>query len=199
MEVLEGTNFNIGKRYEGKVRDNYTVNDKRIIVVTDRISAFDVVLGTIPYKGQVLNQMAKFWFEKTKDIVANHMLSTPDPNVMVVKECEPVMVEMVVREYLTGVTTTSIWYNYKNGVRLFCGNNLAEGMKKDQKLDKPIITPSTKAEKGDHDESISADEVVKRGLLTKAEMDELSDISLKLFARGKEIVSKQGLILVDTK
>ncbi len=198
--MLEETDFpSLGAKYEGKVRDNYTQKGKRIIITTDRLSAFDRIVASIPWKGQVLNEMAAFWFDKTKDIVANHVISVPDPNAMVVKECEPVMVEVVVREYLTGVTKTSIWYNYQHGVRNFCGNELPEGMTKDQKLERPIITPSTKAEKGEHDESISPAEVVKRGLLTKDEMDEISKISFALFERGKEIVSKQGIILVDTK
>jgi len=198
--ILKKTDFpNLGEKYEGKVRDNYTQGDKRIIITTDRISTFDRIIGCVPWKGQVLNQMAAFWFEKTKDIIGNHVISVPDPNVMVVKECLPVMVEMVVREYVTGVTKTSIWYNYQQGVRNFCGNKLPEGLKKDQKLPKPVLTPSTKAEKVGHDESISPEEVVKRGLLTQNEMDELKEISFRLFERGKEIVGKQGIILVDTK
>ena len=142
--TLEKTNFEIGSKYEGKVRDNYTVDEKRIIVVTDRISAFDRVLCTLPFKGQVLNQISAFWFEQTKDIVQNHVVSVPDPNVTIARDCKPLPVEMVIRGYLTGVTKTSAWYNYSNGVRDFCGNKLADGMIKDQKFEKPIITPSTK-------------------------------------------------------
>ncbi|MEK6967660.1 MAG: phosphoribosylaminoimidazolesuccinocarboxamide synthase [Nanoarchaeota archaeon] len=198
--ILEKTDFpGLGEKYEGKVRDNYTSGNKRIIITTDRISTFDRIVGCVPWKGQVLNQMATFWFDKTKDIIGNHMLDVPDPNVMVVKECEPIMVEMVVREYVTGVTKTSIWYNYQQGIRNFCGNKLPEGMRKDQKLPKPILTPSTKAEKGEHDESVSPEEIVQRGLLSKAEMEELKEIAFKLFERGKQIVEKQGIILVDTK
>lgn len=190
----------LGTKYGGKVRDNYTKEDQRVIVVTDKVSAFDRVLCKIPFKGQVLNAMAKFWFEQTKDIVANHMVSTPDPNVMIVKEAKEIPVEMVVRGYITGVTTTSAWYNYhEKGVRNFCGNPLPEGLKKNQKFDHPIITPSTKAVKGDHDESVSAEECVQRGLVTKELMDKLCDISMKLFLRGREIAAKQGIILVDTK
>lgn len=137
--VLESTDFkNIGVREQGKVRDSYKRNDSRIIVVTDRISAFDCVLGTIPFKGQVLNQIAAFWFENTRDIVQNHVIAVPDPNVMVVKECEQVPLEFVVRDYITGVTKTSAWYNYGKGVRNFCGNALPEGLRKDQKLAHPI-------------------------------------------------------------
>src|SRR3989344_6777753 len=155
--TLDKTNFKIGKKFEGKVRDNYILDGKRVIITTDRISAFDRVLCTIPFKGQVLNQTAAFWFEKTKKIVKNHVIDVPDPNVMVVNECKPYPVEMVVRGHITGVTTTSAWYNYERGVRDFCGNKLPEGLKKNQKLGKPIITPSTKAEHGMHDQSISGE------------------------------------------
>jgi phosphoribosylaminoimidazole-succinocarboxamide synthase len=199
-DTLETTDFKgLGKKYEGKVRDNYTQGNKRIIITTDRISAFDRVLCTLPFKGQVLNQMAAFWFENTKDIARNHMIHSPDPNVMVVEECNTLPIEMIVREYVTGVTTTSIWYNYQKGVRNFCGNKLPEGLKKDQKLPKPILTPSTKAEKGGHDESVSCDDIVQRKLVSKEDMDKIKEISLKLFARGREIAARQGVILVDTK
>jgi len=197
--VLEETNFTLGKRYSGKVRDNYTVGDKRYLVTTDRVSAFDRVLGCIPFKGQVLTQMAAFWFEKTKDIVKNHMIGTPDPNVMVCHECEALPVEAVIRGYNTGSTTTSVWHSYQKGVRNFCGNELPDGMKKDQKFDKPIFTPSTKAEKGGHDESVSKAEIVKRGLLSQEDIDKVEEISFRLFKSGSELVAEQGLILVDTK
>jgi phosphoribosylaminoimidazole-succinocarboxamide synthase len=197
---LAGTDFvNFGERYEGKVRDNYTQGDKRIIVVTDRLSAFDRIICLIPFKGQVLNQMAKFWFEQTKDIIGNHVIGFPDPNVVEAKQCTPLPLEMVVRGYITGVTTTSAWYNYEKGVRNFCGNILPEGLKKNQKFDKPIITPSTKAEHGGHDESVSGEEIIKRGVLTKEDFEKISEASLKLYARGVEIAAKQGIILVDTK
>ncbi len=197
---LAGTNFaNFGDRYEGKVRDNYTQGDKRIIIVTDRLSAFDRIICLIPFKGQVLNQMAKFWFEQTKDIIGNHVISFPDPNVVEAKQCTPLPVEMVVRGYITGVTSTSAWYNYERGVRNFCGNILPEGMKKNQKFATPIITPSTKAEHGDHDESVSGEEIIKRGVLSKDDFEKISQASLKLYARGVEIAAKQGIILVDTK
>lgn len=189
----------LGKKYEGKVRDNYTKGEERALITTDRISAFDRVLGVIPFKGQVLTQMALFWFAQTKDIVVNHVISSPDLNVVVAHECTPLPVEMVVRGYITGVTTTSAWYHYERGVRNFCGNPLPDGLRKNQKLSQPIITPSTKAEHGGHDESISGDELLKRGLLTKEQWDELSRVSLALYARGVEIAAKQGIILVDTK
>ena len=198
--TLDKTDFpSLGSKYEGKVRDNYSKDGKRFIVVTDRVSAFDRVLCTIPSKGQVLNQMAEFWFEETKDIVQNHMIGVSDQNVMVVKECKALPVEMVIRAYITGVTKTSAWYNYSQGVRNFCGNVLPEGLKKDQKLEKPISTPSTKAEKGGHDESVSKEELLKRGVLSEELFDKLEKISFALFKRGQEVTAKQGIILVDTK
>jgi phosphoribosylaminoimidazole-succinocarboxamide synthase len=197
---LAGTNFtNMGERYEGKVRDNYTLGDKRTIVVTDRLSAFDRVICLIPFKGQVLNQMAKFWFEKTGDIIGNHVVNFPDPNVVVGHQCTPLPVEMVVRGYITGVTSTSAWFNYEKGVRNFCGNLLPDGLKKNQKFEKPIITPSTKAEHGDHDESVSPDDIIGRGILSKEDFEKIADATFKLYARGVEIAAKQGIILVDTK
>ena len=201
QHCLAGTNFSeFGKRYEGKVRDNYTQEDKRILVVTDRLSAFDKIICLIPFKGQVLNQMAQFWFEETKDICGNHVIEFPDPNVVVAKECEPLAVEMVVRGYITGSTTTSAWHHYnEKGVRNFCGNQLPEGLKKDQKLAENILTPSTKAEKGEHDESVAPEVLLERGVITQEEWDYLADVSLKLFARGQEVAAKQGIILVDTK
>ncbi len=197
--TLDKTNFEIGKKYEGKVRDNYILDEKRVIITTDRISAFDRVLCTIPFKGQVLNQISAFWFDNTKNIVKNHVIDVPDPNVLLAKECELIPVEMVVRGYLTGVTTTSAWYNYEKGVRNFCGNMLPDGMKKDQKFDKPIITPSTKAEHGAHDESVSGDEIIKRGLVDEKTYREMEKAALALFDFGTKFVAKNNLILVDTK
>jgi len=198
--VLKGTNFStLGKRYEGKVRDNYSKGGKRILVVTDRLSAFDRIITLIPFKGQVLNQITKFWFEETKDIVGNHVIEFPDPNVVVAKECKALPVEMVVRGYITGVTTTSAWYNYNNGVRNFCGNKLPDGLRKNQKFDKAILTPSTKAEKGGHDESVSKEQILEREIITEKQFDYMADISMQLYKRGVEIAAKQGVILVDTK
>lgn len=198
--TLSATDFpELGEKYEGKVRDNYTKGDRRILIVTDRLSAFDRVITTIPFKGQVLNQISQFWFEKTKDIIGNHVIEFPDPNGVVAHQCKPLMVEMVVRGYITGVTSTSAWYNYEQGVRNFCGNMLPEGLRKNQKLVSPIITPSTKAEHGGHDESVSPDYILEHKILTKKEWDFLSDAVLKLFQRGVEICAKQGIILVDTK
>ncbi|NIA02255.1 MAG: phosphoribosylaminoimidazolesuccinocarboxamide synthase [Nitrospirae bacterium] len=197
---LESTDFpTLGEKYEGKVRDNYTLDGKRIIIVSDRLSAFDRIITMVPFKGQVLNQIAQFWFEKTKDIVGNHVIEFPDPNVVVAKECRALPVEMVVRGYLTGVTTTSVWYHYEKGGRDFCGNSLPDGMKKDQKFDKPILTPSTKAEKFGHDESVSKEEVLKRTDITEEQFDYMADVAMKLYQRGVEVAAKQGIILVDTK
>ena len=188
-------------RYDGKVRDCYIdkANGERIIVVTDRLSAFDAVVGTIPSKGQVLNQLAMFWFEKTKDIAPNHMLRVPDPNVMIARECVPLPVELVMRSYLTGVTSTSIWKAYESGARTFCGHALPDGMKKNQKLPKAILTPSTKAAKGDHDVSVSRDELLAMGRIDPEIFDRAAEIAAALFAEGQRHAAARGLILADTK
>jgi phosphoribosylaminoimidazole-succinocarboxamide synthase len=196
--VLEGTDFQgIGNVENGKVRDSYKQKGRRILVTTDRISAFDCILGTIPFKGQVLNQMAAFWFEKTKDIVRNHVIAVPDPNVMIVHECEQLPLEFIVRGYITGVTKTSAWYHYEHGVRSFCGNQLPEGLKKDQKFDRPILTPTTKLEK--HDRPISRKEALDEGLIDTKTFDEAADICFRLYQRGVDLAAKRGLIFVDTK
>lgn len=197
--TLDKTDLNIGTKYEGKVRDNYVVGDKRLLVTTDRISAFDRVLCTIPFKGQVLTQTAAFWFEKTKHIVKNHVIKVVDPTTILAHECKLIPLEMVVRGYLTGSTTTSAWHHYKNGVRNFCGNELADGMVKHQKFDAPIITPSTKAAKGEHDESISGEEAITRGIVSRELFEKMSEVALALYSFGNDVVSKQNLILVDTK
>src|SRR5262245_31960791 len=190
----------LGAKYEGKVRDNYTTKDgRRYIVVTDRISAFDRVLGTLPLKGQILNRLAAWWFQKTSQVAKNHVRSVPDPNVIEAVECEPFAVEMVVRAYVTGVTSTSIWTHYAAGKREFCGNRLPDGLRKNQKLDKPILTPSTKAEKGDHDVSGSREEILAMGRLTADEFDRAADAAMRLFDFGARFCQERGLILVDTK
>jgi phosphoribosylaminoimidazole-succinocarboxamide synthase len=188
-------------RYDGKVRDCYIDKQRgeRVIVVTDRLSAFDAVVGTIPFKGQVLNQLAQFWFELTRDVAPNHMLRVPDPNVMIARECEPLPVEMVMRSYLTGVTSTSIWYAYERGARTFCGHAIPDRMKKNQKLAKPILTPSTKAQKGDHDVSVSREQLLAMGKIDPALFDKAAALAEKLFAVGVAHARKQGLILADTK
>jgi len=197
--TLETTDFPLGDIYRGKVRDNYSRDGKRTIIVSDRLSTFDVVVGTIPFKGQVLNQMAEYWFEETRDLAPSHHLSTPDPNVMVVTECEPLKVEFVMRAYLTGVTTTSIWYAYERGAREFCGHRLPEGMKQHERLPEPLLTPSTKASKGDHDISISRNELLARGDITEEHFDRCAAIAETLFAFGQKRAAERGLILVDTK
>jgi phosphoribosylaminoimidazole-succinocarboxamide synthase len=197
---LNETNFpSLGEKYRGKVRENYSKDGKRFIIVSDRLSAFDRIITTIPFKGQVLNQMAQFWFDKTSDIVGNHVIEFPDPNVVVAKECMAMPVEMVVRGYLTGVTSTSVWRHYEKGVRSFCGNDLPDGMIKNQKFEEPLLTPSTKAEQGDHDESVSRQQILERGVITSKEFDYMAEVSMQLFKRGMEVCAKQGIILVDTK
>ena len=188
-------------RYDGKVRDCFIDNDRRerIIIVTDRLSAFDVVIGTIPFKGQVLNQLAQFWFELTNELAPNHMLRVPDPNVMIAREVEPLPVELVMRAYLTGVTSTSIWKAYEKGARVFCGHALPDGMKKNERLPSPILTPSTKAAKGDHDISVSKEELLAMGRIAPEVLDRAAAIAEKLFAAGQAHAAKQGLILADTK
>lgn len=198
--LTDGTIPELPNHYAGKVRDNYDLPDgRRIIVATDRLSAFDIILTCIPFKGQVLTQTARFWFERTKDIVANHVLEYPDPNVVVAKRLKILPVEIVVRDYLTGTTSTSIWSTYKAGQREMYGVRLPDGMHEHQKLPETIITPTTKAELGSHDAPLSPKEIVERGLLPKEQWERVSDVALKLFARGREIAAQHGLILVDTK
>ncbi|MEE2760916.1 MAG: phosphoribosylaminoimidazolesuccinocarboxamide synthase [Pseudomonadota bacterium] len=184
----------------GKVRDSYDLPDgRRVLIATDRQSAFDQVLAAVPYKGQVLNQTAQFWFEETSDICANHVISYPDPNVAIVKHLKMLPIEMVVRDYLTGSTDTSIWPMYERGERVLYGHEFPDGLKKSQKLPETILTPTTKAEVGDHDAPITAPEILEQGLLTEVQWNELADTSLAVFARGREIAAANGLILVDTK
>ncbi len=199
-QTLDATDFpELGAKYEGKVRDCYVKDGKRVLIVTDRLSAFDVVLGTIPFKGQVLNQMAAFWFEATADLVPNHVINVPDPSVMVARECQLLPVEFVMRAYMTGVTSTSIWTHYQNGARSFCGHDLPDGMRKNQALPKAILTPSTKAEKGDHDRSVSRAEILEMGVLSAADFDRAAQMCARVFAFGQQEALRRGLILVDTK
>lgn len=189
----------LGQHYSGKVRENYTRGRDRLIVVTDRISAFDVVLGTIPLKGQVLNGLARHWFTATADLFPNHMLAVPDPQAMRVVECRPIPVEFVVRGYLTGVSDTSIWRAYERGEREFCGHRLPQGLRKHEQLPKNLLTPSTKAPKGEHDLSVSKDWLIARGLIDADTFATLERRCLALFAAGQAIAGERGLILVDTK
>lgn len=187
-----------GKKYSGKVRDYFILKNSRIIVTTDRLSAFDRVLDHIPFKGQVLNRLSQFWFEKTKLIVPNHLISLPHPNVMVVKNCKLIPIEMVVRGYISGVTSTSIWTAYAKGERVIYGIKFPEGLKKNQKLKSPIITPTTKAKTG-HDEKLTEKEILKRKIVTPKIWKQMKKTSLALFKKGTKICDKAGIILVDTK
>lgn len=182
--------------YHGKVRDVYNINNQKLVMVaTDRISAFDVVLPKgIPFKGQILNQIASKFLDATADIVENWKLSTPDPMVTVGRKAEPFPVEMIIRGYLTG----SSWRSYKAGARQICGVQIPDGMKEHQKFPTPIITPTTKAAEG-HDEDISKEEIIKRGLISEKDYAEIEKITYKLFERGSQIAAQRGLILVDTK
>ena len=199
MKALTSTNFNFdGKKsvYHGKVRDVYNINDDLIVMVaTDRISAFDVVLPKgIPFKGQVLNQIAAQFLDSTTDICPNWKLATPDPMVTVGLKCEGFKVEMIIRSILTG----SAWRDYKNGVREICGIQLPDGMKENERFPEPIITPTTKADEG-HDLNISKEEIIAQGLVSAEDYAIMEDYTRKIFARGQEIAAKHGLILVDTK
>jgi phosphoribosylaminoimidazole-succinocarboxamide synthase len=199
MKAITSTNFNFPNQknvYNGKVRDVYNINDEYLaMVVTDRISAFDVVLPKgIPYKGQVLNQLAEIFLKSTEDIVPNWMLSSPDPNVTVGHFCEPFKIEMVIRGYLTG----HAWRTYKSGKREICGIQMPEGMIEHQKFPTPIITPTTKADFG-HDEDISRDEILKQGLVSEEDYLQLENYTKAIFQRGTEMANERGLILVDTK
>jgi len=198
--TLERTDFpKLGQRIEGKVRDSYVSGDQRTIVVSDRVSCFDVVVGTLPFKGQVLNQLAAFWFERTKAICANHLIAVPDPCVSVVRELRPMQVEFVMRGYLTGSSPTSIWTAYAKGERSYCGHALPESMKAHEPLPEPLLTPTTKAEKGEHDELTSREEIIARGTLDAETYDAAAALCHALFAEGQRWAASRGLILVDTK
>ena len=198
MEVLKETNLTfLGERRRGKVRDIYLQKDRIILVSTDRHSSFDRIIAHIPHKGQVLNQISGFWFQLTEDIIPNHIIAIPDPNVTVAKKYKTVPVEAVVRGYLTGVTDTAIWTRYSSGQRDFGGVTLPDGMKKNQKLPSPIFDPTTKEDT--HDRAISPAEMIAEGLITKDLFEEIKKTAIALFIRGQEVAAKQGLILVDTK
>jgi phosphoribosylaminoimidazole-succinocarboxamide synthase len=199
MKAITSTNFNFPNQknvYNGKVRDVYNINDEFLtMIVTDRISAFDVVLPKgIPFKGQVLNQLAKKFLKSTEDIVPNWMISSPDPNVTIGHFCEPFKIEMVIRGYLTG----HAWRTYKSGKREICGVKMPDGMVEHQKFSSPIITPSTKADFG-HDEDISREDILRKGLIEEKDYLKLEDYTMAIFQRGSEMADQRGLILVDTK
>jgi phosphoribosylaminoimidazole-succinocarboxamide synthase len=186
--------------YRGKVRDNYDLLDgRRIIIATDRLSAFDRNIAAIPCKGEVLTQTARFWFDETAAICRNHVIEYPDPNVLVCRRLDIMPVEIVVRDYLAGTTSTSVWSMYKAGQREIYGMTFPDGLRENQKLPQTILTPTTKAAIGEHDAPATPAEIVARNLLSQAQWDEVSAIALDLFARGREIAAARGLILVDTK
>jgi phosphoribosylaminoimidazole-succinocarboxamide synthase len=186
--------------YRGKVRENYDLPDgRRVIIATDRLSAFDRILTAIPLKGQVLTQLARFWFDATADICPNHVIEYPDPNVLVCRRLSILPVEIVVRDYLTGSTATSIWPMYRDGRREIYGIPFLDGLRENEKLPATILTPTTKAAVGGHDAPLSAAEIVGRGILSPAQWQQVSELALKLFARGRSLADARGLILVDTK
>jgi len=184
----------------GKVRESYDLPDgRRVMIATDRQSAFDHVLTAVPCKGQVLNQTAMFWFDQTQDICPNHVIEAPDPNIVFVQRLDMLPVEMVVRDYMTGSTDTSIWPMYERGERVLYGHDFPDGLVKNQKLPGTILTPTTKAAQGEHDAPITTIEIVEQNLLSQDQWDKLAELSLAIFARGREIANDNGLILVDTK
>lgn len=194
--TIESTHFeDLGTRYRGKVRDTYRQDDRLILVTTDRISAFDHILAqTIPFKGQVLNQTAAHFFEATDDVVPNHVISVPDPNVTVAKACTPIPIEFVVRGYLAG----HAWREYNRGKRTLCGQPLPDGLRESEKLPEPVLTPTTKAEEG-HDQDVTREEAIASTDVDAATFDQLEEWSLQLFRCGSEMAAEQGLYLVDTK
>ena len=198
FEVLERTDFpELGERSEGKVRDIYMQPSRAIFVTTDRHSSFDRIIAHIPGKGEILNRTSAFWFEQTSDIIPHHIVAIPDPNVTVGKRCTPLKIEIVMRGYLTGVTSTSIWTAYQKGQRDFGGFALPDGMRKNQKLPKAAFTPSTK--EAIHDVTVTPKQVVELGLLSKDMVERVEDVAQRLFARGQQVALARGLILVDTK
>lgn len=189
----------LGQRLEGKVRDIYVLDGRRVLVTTDRVSAFDRVLGAVPFKGQVLNQLSAWWFEQTRETVRNHVIAVPDPNVTVASEAQPLPVEVIVRGYITGVTSTALWTLYEQGVERPYGLELPRGLRKNDPLPEPVITPTTKATGGAHDERLTSAEVVERGLVPAGLWAEVQRAALAIFRRGQEVAHAAGLILVDTK
>ncbi len=190
----------LGQVQRGKVRDSYILGDRRLLITTDRLSAFDRVLGVVPFKGQVLNQLSRYWFDALRDVIPSHMISVPDPNVTLAHESVPFPVEVVVRGYITGVTTTSLWYSYERGEREMYGLRLPDGLRKNDALPAPVITPTTKSSApGAHDERITPAEIVERGLVPAEDWAAISQAALGLFTKGQEICRRAGIILVDTK
>jgi len=196
-QCLTESDLKIGTKYRGKVRDTYDLGDSLFILTTDRQSAFDRVLAAVPFKGQVLNLLSAWWFEKTKHIIPNHVLKIPAPNVTIAKKCTVFPIEFVVRGYITGSPNTSLWAQYQQGARYYCGHHLPEGLVKNQKLPQAIITPTTKD--AEHDRLISPQEIIQEQLMTAEEWDYASNAALALFAFGVKTAQQKGLILVDTK
>lgn len=198
--ITEANFPKLGKRSKGKVRDWYIKDNLRILIATDRISAFDKVLGAVPFRGAVLNKLSEFWFEKTRDIVQNHMIGVIDPNIMLVSEAQALPIEVIVRGYITGVTSTSLWKLYSDGNRIIYGLRFPEGLIKNQKLAKPVITPTTRetGESG-HDEPITKQEILKQKIISPQIWNQIEKVAIKLFLKGSEIATKAGFILADTK
>jgi len=198
--ALDQTSLPLANKSTGKVRDWYDLADgQRLIITTDRLSAFDRILATVPYKGQVLNQLSAWWFEQTQDMIPNHIVSLPDPNAAVVQVAAPFPVEVIVRGYITGVTTTALWYRYTQGERNIYGYEFPEGLRKNQALPQPIITPTTKGGITGHDERLTCAEVIENGLLDQQTWDQVQSVALAIFRRGQAVARKAGIILVDTK
>ena len=195
--TLTETTLDRGKKRAGKVRDQYALSDKIALITTDRQSAFDRVLASIPFKGQVLNLTSAWWFEQTKDIIPNQVINIPDPNITLAKNCEVFPIEFVVRGYITGSTSTSLWTVYNNGDREYCGNILSEGLVKNQKLDSNMLTPTTKEEH--HDRPIAPNDIVREGWMTQTDWEYCSQKALELFEYGQKKAAENGMILVDTK
>jgi phosphoribosylaminoimidazole-succinocarboxamide synthase len=194
---LTKTNLSAGVKYGGKVRDRYELEDRLVLITTDRQSAFDRILAAIPFKGQVLNQTSAWWFEQTKDIIPNHVINIPDPNATVARKCTVFPIEFVVRGYITGSTSTSLWTVYNSGDREYCGNVLSDGLVKNQKLDTNMLTPTTKEEH--HDRPISPSEIVNEGWMSQEDWDYCSGKAVELFTFGQKTAAENGMILVDTK
>lgn len=197
---LDGVDIpNLGERIRGKVRDSYALDGKRVLITTDRVSAFDRILGLIPYKGQVLNQLSLWWFEQTQDIVANHVIASPDENVTIAREAVTLPVEVVVRGYITGVTSTAMWTLYAAGDRQPYGIPLPDDLQKNDPLPNPVITPTTKAADGGHDQRLTRAELLEQGLVEPDLWEQVEKVAIALFLRGQEVAAQGGLILVDTK
>jgi phosphoribosylaminoimidazole-succinocarboxamide synthase len=194
------SNLPLRGKQAGKVRDGYALpNHQRLLVTTDRLSAFDRILACVPFKGQVLNQLAAWWFAQTQSLISNHLISTPDPNASVVMDAEPFPVEVIVRGYITGVTSTALWYRYALGEREIYGYRFPEGLQKNQPLPEPIITPTTKGGATGHDERLTCAQVVEKGFLDAATWEQVQAAALAIFERGQVVARRAGLILVDTK